>query len=162
MRANLTMTEHVHVNLDEHYYVPFAHRISRGAKRQNNAQDGDEIWCQAHWPWLHAWPWIDRRWSDTVQIQRSYWPGVPHTGGEATIVSSFYTSGPCGFTLIKRHQTRDYTYYIRAFCEYSIFMWCFQTWREQTGDKPEKEQVDMLENALWEIGRNDLRRLIRR
>ena len=38
----------------------------------------------------------------------------------------------------------------------------FQTWRELTGDKPEKEQVDMLENALREIGRNDLRQLIGR
>ena len=41
-------------------------------------------------------------------------------------------------------------------------IWWFQTWRELTGDKPEKEQVDMLENALREIGRNDLRQLIGR
>ena len=31
-----------------------------------------------------------------------------------------------------------------------------QTWRERTGDKPEREQVDMLEAALTELGRNDL------
>ena len=44
----------------------------------------------------------------------------------------------------------------------NIVIWWFQTWREMTGDKTEKEQVDMLENALREIGRNDLRQLIGR
>ena len=38
----------------------------------------------------------------------------------------------------------------------------FQTWREITGDKSEKEQVDMLDEALREIGRNDLLEMIGR
>ena len=50
------MTEHVyvHVSLDERYYVSFTNRIFSGAKRQDYAQDRDEIWRQAQRPWLHA------------------------------------------------------------------------------------------------------------
>ena len=39
---------------------------------------------------------------------------------------------------------------------YVVDNWIFQKWRERTGNKPEKEQVDELAKALSEIDRNDL------
>ena len=39
---------------------------------------------------------------------------------------------------------------------FDIYTALFQTWRERTGDKSEKVQIDTLEKALREIGRNDL------
>ena len=94
--------------------------VFSGTERQIFAQNRNEIWLQAHWPWLHAWPWIDRHWPDTVKIQRPNWSGIPHTGGESTRVSSFSTPSPCCFTMIKLHKTRAYIYYVRGFSEYSI------------------------------------------
>ena len=46
--------------------------------------------------------------------------------------------------------------------DFCIIILCSKMWRELTGDKPGHEQVDMLENALREIGRHDLNHLIGR
>ena len=46
--------------------------------------------------------------------------------------------------------------------DFCINILCSKMWRELTGDKPEKEQVDMMEKALREIERRDLNHLIGR
>ena len=83
-------------------------------------------------------------------------------------------------TLESEHrEPADHAFYILKVSNRELYKWlttlnhvhceqsltnncCSQTWREMTGNKSEKEQVDMLEEALREIGRNDLQSYIGR